>query len=143
MLKLRNCWQITTFAMLNRFCLLSKKSPLPHTILSSMGYLLEDNEIESTYKLVLHCFESWRCLLEKIIRYSYQFFHFLLLYMRLITSAGISFYYLLELHSTLPEDYRHKFSFSDGFTQSPTPLTTKIHLACVTKDYCRWSLTIG
>ena len=50
-------------------------------------------------------------------------------------SAGIIFYNLLELHSTLSEeDFCHKISFLNGFTQTSQPLNNQ-NLISVTKIF--------
>ena len=77
-------------------------------------------------------FQVLKVLLIKI--FSHLIFYFLLLLFD-FTSADIFFHKFLELHSTLyvwKNDFRHKFSFFNEFTQpphTPTLLAAKIRLA--------------
>ena len=57
------------------------------------------------------------------------------------TSADIIFYNFLELVSKLSKkDFRHEFSFFNGFTQIPHPLNGQNPLSMI-KVFCRCSLT--
>ena len=98
-------------------------------------------------KIFYIAFQVLKVLLIKIckIRYLHQIFYFLLFFLA-FTSADMIFYRFLEFHSILSEskDFRHKFSFFNGFTQTPPP-TPPPHkspnLLSVTKVFCRCSIT--
>ena len=57
------------------------------------------------------------------IVYVFEVLKVLLIFLAVLgfTSANMIFHKFLELHSTLSEkkDFRHKFSFFNGFTQTP------------------------
>ena len=57
-------------------------------------------------------------------------------------SAGIVFHNYLELHSTISKkkNFHHKFSFLNGYTQTPHPLNGQNQLS-VTNVFCRSSLS--
>ena len=98
-------------------------------------------------KIFYIAFQVLKVLLIKIckIRYLHQIFYFLLFFLA-FTSADMIFYRFLEFHSILSEskDFRHKFSFFNGFTQTPTPTPHPLNsqnLLSVTKVFCRCSIT--
>ena len=82
--------------MLNRFYMLSKKNPAPL-------FLTENIEMDRIPTKIKGKMPAFFTLYFKFCRYSsHQIFYFLL-FLLALTSGGIVFYKLLELHSTMSD----------------------------------------
>ena len=118
---LRDPQQIT-FIMVNRFWPLSKK-PFTHLFVTDNIKL---DGMPTKIKLKIQaCFTLYFKFWEgtSVKSYEIQLPVLLFLVLHQFLYQQISFFYnFLELHSTLPEkDFRRKFSFFNGFTQTSPP----------------------
>ena len=124
---LRDHWQIT-FVMLNRFCLLNKKTHTP--------LFLMDNSISSwmEYQAKSPVFQIWRYFLWKVTRYSHQFIYFLLFYISLyISTCNFSQTFQNFIQNYLKRDFTHEFRFLKGF--HPNILTLSLNATYPPKKY--------
>ena len=104
------------FVMLNRFWQFSKTLPPPSLILLEQGQAF----------LFLQCISSFEGTSYKNyrIRYDPQFIY-LLFYLSFYISISFFTNFLNFIQYYLKKDFCINFSFSNGFTQAPTPLMTK------------------
>ena len=116
-----------TFVTLNRFCLLSKPppplppSPQPPFLtdnikLDGIPISIKSNIIAS---FILH-FKFWKKVpLWKDIRYSYQFFCFLLFYINFYSNYDFLSLFRISFNFYLKKYFCHKFSFFKQIYQNP------------------------
>ena len=141
---LRDPQQIT-FIMLNRFWALSKKPnipPSPHMVFLMHNIKLDGMPTKIKLKIQA-CFTLYFKFWEgtSVKSYEIQLPVLLFLVLHQFLYQQISFFYnFLQLHSTLSKkDFCRKFSFFNGFTQTPHPLNSQ-NLLSVTKDFWQFSL---
>ena len=111
---LRDCWQIT-FATPNGFCLLSNKNPTPLFLTDNIK---TDRILSKIFYIV---FQVLKVLLIKICKIQSLDLLFLVVFI----SFYISRYHFSQVFRTSfniiwKKDFRHKFSFFNRFTQTPT-----------------------
>ena len=126
--------------MLVRFLSSSKKTFIPLLLTSNIKL----DGIPTRIKLKIQacftlCFKFWEGTSVKRYKMQPLVLLFLVLHQLLYQQIS-SFYNFLELHSTLSEkDFCRKFSFFNGFTQTPHPLNSQ-NLVSMTKVFCQFSL---
>ena len=136
---LRDPQQIT-FIMLNRFWALSKKSntsPSPHMVFLMHNIKLDGMPTKIKLKIQA-CFTLYFKFWEGTSVKCFQIqatSSFISCFTSAFISADIIFYNFLELHSTLSEkDFCRKFSFFNGFTETPHHFNTQ-NLLSVTNAF--------
>ena len=128
--------------MINGLCPLSKKTPCSqYTISKSMEYILT--------KIFYVVFRVLKVLLVKICKVRSLDLLFLVVFISFYISRYFSRVFRTSFNIIWKKDFRHIFSFFNGFTQPPSPPPTHIppppslnsqDPLTVTKTFCQCSL---
>ena len=99
-----------------------------------------ENQMKNTLSFYI-AFQVLRVFLKKILRYSNQIFYFLLFYISFYISRNhFSQIFRTSFNIIWKKDFRHNFSFYNGFTQPcPNPHLNGQNPLTVTKVFCRRS----
>ena len=135
----RDCRQIT-FIMLNRFCPLSNPPTSCSEQKNQDGWNTNQNQMKNahTFYTVLEVLKVLIIIckmqpLDLLFLVFYVRFHINRYHLSLIFRASYNIW---------KKDFRHEFSFFNGFTQNPHPHNGQ-NLLSVTKVFCRCSLIDG